>query len=459
VRGSRRLKAGRGRVDLAVVSSASPGSPRKPRGTSLPGVNIIGLIGLGLVALLGLTSGLSGVLIFAGLYLLVTGAWAVVRRGSWLGKSTRRAGAGVLAGGLVLMIAGGAVADPTDDAPPAASAPDVTYEPSPAPTPTATPTPTPTEPSLEEQAAALPAPELAPGVDVQAVTSTAAPQTALATAMLLEVKGRAPKTGYDRDLFGSGWIDVDRNGCDTRNDMLSRDLEPQTFKVGTHDCVVLTGTLADPFSATTIDFVRGNATSNAVQIDHVVALSDAWQKGAQGWDEARRVGFANDPMNLLAVDGPLNMQKGDGDAATWLPPNKAFRCQYVARQVGVKYTYGLWVTEAERNAVVSILSACPDQPLPAGSTVPPVPAPAPAAEPAPAPAPAPAAPEPALVAPAPAPAPATPANPGNSKNCGDFSAWPAAQSWYETYLPFYGDVADLDGDDDGVACESLPGAP
>ncbi|KGM02878.1 hypothetical protein Q760_10985, partial [Cellulomonas cellasea DSM 20118] len=246
--------------------------------------------------------------------------------------------------------------------------------------PTSSPAPAATAPSVEELAAALPPPEPAPAVDVQAVTAGAAPQTALATAALLEVKGRAPRTGYDRDLFGSGWVDVDRNGCDTRNDVLARDLEPQTFKPGTRDCVVLTGTLADPYSGRTIEFLRGNATSTAVQVDHVVALSDAWQKGAQQWDEATRTRFANDPMNLLAVDGPLNAQKGDGDTATWLPPHKPFRCTYVARQVGVKYTYGLWVTEAERAAMVSVLSACPDQPLPEGSTVPPPPAPV---EPAP----------------------------------------------------------------------------
>lgn len=194
----------------------------------------------------------------------------------------------------------------------------------------------------------------------------APPGSALATVALLEVKGRAPRTGYERDLFGSGWVDVDRNGCDTRNDMLARDLTGITFKAGTHDCVVLTGTLADPFSGRTIPFQRGNETSNDVQIDHVVALSDAWQKGAQGWDETTRVAFANDPLNLLAVDGPLNMQKGDGDTATWLPPNKPFRCAYVARQVAVKHTYGLWVTAAERDAMAGVLAACPAEPLPGG---------------------------------------------------------------------------------------------
>ena len=141
--------------------------------------------------------------------------------------------------------------------------------------------------------------------------------------LLLDVKGRAPKTGYDRDQYGPAWKDVDRNGCDTRNDILRRDLTAIVLKPSTQDCVVATGTLQDPYSGRAIDFVRGQETSSAVQIDHVVALSDSWQKGAQAWDATRREAFANDPLNLLAVDGPLNMQKGDGDAATWLPPNKA----------------------------------------------------------------------------------------------------------------------------------------
>ena len=174
----------------------------------------------------------------------------------------------------------------------------------------------------------------------------------------LPVKGRAPKTGYDRDQFGQAWADVDRNGCDTRNDVLARDLGDVTFKPGTHDCVVLTGTLSDPYTGTTIDFRRGQDTSAAVQIDHRVPLSNAWQTGAQRWDAATRQQFANDPMNLAAVDGPTNSAKGDGDAATWLPPNKAYRCAYVAAQVEVKVKYGLWVTAPEHDAIARVLERC-----------------------------------------------------------------------------------------------------
>jgi len=188
--------------------------------------------------------------------------------------------------------------------------------------------------------------------------------SALAAVATLTIKGRAPKTGYDRALFGQAWADVERNGCDTRNDVLRRDLTAYVLKTGTHGCRVLTGTLRDPYTATTIAFVRGQSSSAKVQIDHVVALSDAWQKGAQQWSTPRRTAYANDSLNLLAVDGPTNARKGDGDAATWLPPNKSYRCPYAARQVAVKAKYGLWVTRAERDALARILATCPSQPLP-----------------------------------------------------------------------------------------------
>lgn len=178
----------------------------------------------------------------------------------------------------------------------------------------------------------------------------------------IPVKGRAPQTGYDRDLFGSGWQDPDGNGCDARNDILGRDLTETTAKPGTHGCVITAGVLHDPFTAETIDFVRGQDTSTLVQIDHVVALSDAWQKGAQLMDPHERAEFANDPLNLLAVDGPTNAAKGDGDAATWLPPNHDYRCDYVARQSAVKARYDLWMTQAEQDAIRRIVATqCPAQ--------------------------------------------------------------------------------------------------
>ena len=180
--------------------------------------------------------------------------------------------------------------------------------------------------------------------------------TALAQLRSLEVKGRAPKTGYDRESFG--WRDdVDRNGCDTRNDILRRDLKNVTTKAGTQGCVVLSGRVDSPYSGSSYDFVRNPTNTD---IDHVVALSDAWQSGASSWDAQKKIAFANDPLNLLAVESTLNRQKGDGDAATWLPPHKPYRCEYVARQVAVKAKYGLWVKPAEAEAIERVLTACPD---------------------------------------------------------------------------------------------------
>jgi hypothetical protein len=196
------------------------------------------------------------------------------------------------------------------------------------------------------------------------VAAGAAPAQGAAAALLetLPVKGKSPKTGYDRvGDFGRAWIDVDHNGCDTRNDILARDL---TTITRSGPCKVLTGVRADPYTGATIDFVRGNTTSTLIQIDHLVALANAWQTGAQKLSEEQREALANDPLNLLAVDGRSNEQKSDGDAATWLPPEKPFRCRYVARQIAVKARYALWVTPAERDAMLRVLAACPGEPAP-----------------------------------------------------------------------------------------------
>ena len=193
---------------------------------------------------------------------------------------------------------------------------------------------------------------------------TGAGQSATEVLESLEVKGRAPKTGYKRTQFGKAWTDVDHNGCDTRNDILNRDLTSVRYKWGTHKCVVKSGTLHDPYTGKDIKFKKGKKTSTAVQIDHVVALSDAWQKGAQKLSKTKRTELANDPYNLLAVQGRANQKKSDGDAATWLPSNKGFRCEYVARQIGVKHKYSLWVTKAEKEAMAKVLSSCPAQTVP-----------------------------------------------------------------------------------------------
>ncbi len=189
-------------------------------------------------------------------------------------------------------------------------------------------------------------------------SANAAPSAIETTLDSLAVKGRAPKTGYTRAQFGQTWADVNRNGCDTRNDILQRDLTNILFRTGTRNCVVESGKLVDPYSGITIDFVKGNKTSMEVQIDHVVALSNAWQTGAFKLTLTKRTEFANDPDNLLAVQGRLNSQKGDGDAATWLPPLKSYRCTYVSKQIAVKAKYGLWVTAPEKAAMKSILAKC-----------------------------------------------------------------------------------------------------
>jgi hypothetical protein len=204
---------------------------------------------------------------------------------------------------------------------------------------------------------------IAPAAPASADTTTEDVGSALAVLDTIPVKGRAPKTGYSRAQFGEAWTDdvsveFGHNGCSTRNDILRRDLVDIVTKLGTNGCVVVSGVLNDPYTAASIDFVRGDRSSELVQIDHIVPLSNAWQTGAQLWDELKRRDFANDPRNLQATDGPTNQAKGDGDVATWLPPNKSYRCTYVARIVTVKAIYGLWATQPEHDAMARILSNC-----------------------------------------------------------------------------------------------------
>jgi hypothetical protein len=187
-------------------------------------------------------------------------------------------------------------------------------------------------------------------------TSNIKKGTTLTLLDTLVVKGKAPKTGYARSSF-SHWRDPDRNGCDARNDILKRDLINIVFKENSNECKITNGLLNDPYSERSIEFTLGRSE---VDIDHVVALSHAWQVGAFQWTDAKRLEFANDPINLLAVSARLNRQKGDADAATWLPPAKTFRCEYVSRQVVVKVKYGLWITSAEKSAIQRVLGSCPN---------------------------------------------------------------------------------------------------
>ena len=184
-------------------------------------------------------------------------------------------------------------------------------------------------------------------------------ESAAAALETLAVKGRAPSTGYSRSNFSDGWARI--GSCDVRNLILARDLSQTELEDG---CTVLAGVLIDPYTDKEIIFVRGADTSDEVQIDHVVALSDSWQKGAQALSADERFQLYNDGLNLLAVDGDANQSKSGSDAASWLPENKAYRCRFAARQIAVKQKYRLWVTQAEKDALKRVLSSCPDQPLP-----------------------------------------------------------------------------------------------
>ena len=224
------------------------------------------------------------------------------------------------------------------------------------PAPVATPSPTPTvsETALEE----IEEPQESEQPEKVAPKNKSEALKALAQ---LPIKGRAPKTGYARELFASDW--QTSGGCDVRNRILFRDLVQISYRSGS-SCIIETGVLNDPFTGQVIGFQRGVRTSLDVQIDHVVSLSDAWQKGAQQLSSSQRFYFYNDPLNLLAVWGPANSQKSDSDAASWLPSNKGFRCAFVARQVAVKGKYALWVTQAEHDSIARVLSSCPEQGLP-----------------------------------------------------------------------------------------------
>jgi hypothetical protein len=259
-------------------------------------------------------------------------------------------------------------------------------------------------------------------------SAPAAAGTAQAELDRLEVKGRAPMTGYDRNAFGPSWKDVDSNGCDTRNDILARDLVERQMN---GSCVVLSGVLyPDPYTAGNITFVRGKSL---VDIDHVVALGNAWVTGAFQWDTGKRESFANDPLNLLAVSASANRQKSDGDAATWLPSNKSYRCLYVARQIAVKSKYGLWVTSAEKNTMTGVLASCPNQGLPTDGTLPePVPVPQGGVSPSPS---------------------AVSGDPVKFASCAAARAAGAAPIARADNPALYQANRRLDGDGDGIACE------
>lgn len=197
------------------------------------------------------------------------------------------------------------------------------------------------------------------GCTPQAVEGTSPAARALAA---LPVEDAGAGEDYDRLAQFGDWADPDGNGCDARNDILARDLTRDV--IDDDGCRVLSGTLEDPYTGRTIAFERGPLTSADVQIDHVVALKNAWISGADRLAPDERTALANDPLNLRAVDGPTNGEKSASDAAEWLPPNESFRCEYVATQIAVKTRYDLFVTAPERDAMADVLAGCPDQDVP-----------------------------------------------------------------------------------------------
>lgn len=306
----------------------------------------------------------------------------------------------------------------------------------PAASETASATPVPSEPAKPSE------PSVASGEP-----NPATPGTALATLETLVVNEFGSNGAYKRASFGETWDDIDRNGCDTRNDILKRDIAGASID---SKCFVQKGDFNDPYTAKVINFDRSKGGGGGVDIDHIIPLSLAWKTGASEWDADKRLKFANDPLNLMASDSSENRKKGDKDASEYLPPNKAFHCEYVARQVTVRAKYGTWITPAEKNAIYTVLQTCPTQPLTADTfdvavpgSVPAMPSNNPAEPPAQAP----------VEVPAETPvepvAPATGGNDPQFPSCakakaGGFGPYTKADTEYGWYK---------DGDNDGTVCE------
>ena len=325
----------------------APSSRAVARGRVHPGWWVC--LVLFLVLLGALSSGVAGALISAGLTLLVLSVIAIVRGGvAWALIGSRRSGGWTAGGAVALLAIGGALS------PAAAEQPASTVTADPAVTAAATPSTTPTS--------------SASPVDPLLAAIAAAPAgSTLATLGELGIRAAGDVTGYTRSAFGPAWADIDRNGCDTRNDVLRRDLRAVVIKAGTGGCVVLSGTLIDQYTGENLPYVKGGAT---VSIDHVVALADAWRTGAQAWSVTKRAQFANDPLNLVSTSSAVNVSKGDQDAAGWLPAAGASQCLYVARRVGVKAKYGVWITPEERAAIGQVLQNCGSSTPPSAQPIP-----------------------------------------------------------------------------------------
>ncbi len=424
-----------------------------------PGWTVVGVF-----FLLGAFGGLGSAFLLGGLAGL---GWAIVAflrsRGKNATAPRRGRSALIGAAGLTAVIAGAAIspAPPAQVAAPAPAASTTAADPTPAattPTPPApssqTPTPTPTTSTVTPTpTASTVTPTPRPPATSTGPTAPPKPPpqagTALAVVTGLIVKGRAAKTGYSRDRFGDGWSSIP-GGCDTRQTVLLRDLDD--LKVQAADrCSVLGGSLNDPYTGAKLKVTV--TTVGDYDADHMVSLSDAWQKGAQQWPAEKRVSFANDLLNLRTTLGSVNASKGDSDAASWLPPNASYRCAFIARQVTVKAKYALTVTAAEKAAMTRVLERCPNQQPttpdqarkvtdPTPTVVKPAPKPQPQPEPQPKP------------EPPPKPEPEPPPEPATDPQ---FPTCKAAKSaGYGPYVrgsdPEYDWYRDSDGD--GTVCES-----
>ncbi|MDH6235565.1 HNH endonuclease family protein [Cryobacterium sp. CG_9.6] len=283
-------------------------------------------------------------------------------------------------------------------------------------------------------------------VTVAAPAIAAEPGSQVSVSSLLsEVATASDSTAtYDRSLF-QHWIDADGDGCDTRQEVLILE-STVPVQLGS-GCSVTSGKWESWYDGATW------TVPSDVDIDHFVPLGEAWRSGADTWSAEQRKAFANDlglDVGLEAVTDNVNQSKGDRDPANWMPPLAGVECRYVTDWVVVKYRWDLTVDATERAALDNTLNGTcgsalvtvPAKGGPATSTTP-------TTEPTPTPTP----------TPTQTADPSAPANPGDTKNCGDFAIWTDAQAWYDTYYPYYGDVARLDSNGDGVVCESLPGAP
>ncbi|MDG2210755.1 MAG: excalibur calcium-binding domain-containing protein [Acidimicrobiales bacterium] len=261
----------------------------------------------------------------------------------------------------------------------------------------------------------------------------------------LSITAGTTPVSYNRDDWGSGWADQDGNCINTRHEVLMLEsLEP--VELSSDGCRVMSGYWYGSFSGTYTD------NPSSFDIDHFVPLANAHNSGGWVWNAATKKAFYNDlvdPQHLIAVSASENRSKGARGPDEWKPSDVTYWCQYAVSWVDIKSRWGLTVTAAEQAALLLMIESCDGPPNMEGTSSPPTVT---------------------TVSTTTVPVvtttttestntPTVPPDPGNSKNCGDFSTWLEAQEWFDTYFPYYGDVGRLDGNNDGVACESLPGAP